>query len=301
MRIFGIIFCALAITACNDQVIVTQMDIQGHRGARGNLPENTIASMLFAVEAGVRTLELDVVISGDTQVVVSHEPWFSHEISLTPEGASIEKDSQMLHNLYQMDYATIRAYDVGSLGNDRFPHQEKKPAYKPLLKDLIDEIESFVAKNNLKPVFYNIEIKSHPQGDDLFHPTPGRFCQIVMKVLDDLIPLERYNIQSFDTRVLVWMNQNRPEVELAYLLESVEENKTILDKVEELSFVPEIISPHFELVDSLFVARVDSLNAKIIPWTVNNPNEMIRLSSLGVYGIITDYPKMGVELFGSYQ
>jgi len=301
MRILGIVFLVMSILACNDQSLETQMDIQGHRGARGNLPENTIASMLFAVEAGVRTLELDVVISGDSQVVVSHEPWFSHEISLTPEGALIDKDSQLMHNLYQMDYETIRTYDVGSLGNSRFPLQEKKQAYKPLLKDLINEIESFVAKNNLKPVFYNIEIKSHPQGDDMFHPTPDRFCQIVMMVLDDLISVDRFNIQSFDTRVLVWMNQNRPEVELAYLLESLEEHKTILDKVEELSFVPEIISPYFELVDALFVAQVDSLNAKIIPWTVNNPNEMVRLSNLGVSGIITDYPKMGVELFGSYQ
>jgi len=299
-RIIGLGILILGLWSCSEQQ-KEMMDIQGHRGARGNLPENTIEAMLFAIDAGVKTLELDLVISGDSQVVVSHEPWFSHLISITPEGNSIEADSQYQHNIFTMSYERVRQYDVGSKGNPNFPNQKATKAFKPLLRALIEEVEAHLAENQLKPVFYNIEIKSLPQGDERFHPIPDVFCQLVMQELDDLLPTDRYNIQSFDTRVLVWMHEHRPDVVVAYLIESIPEGQTLPSLIEALSFVPDIISPQYNLVDQQLIAQAAAWGSKVIPWTVNNKEAMQSLGDLGVDGIITDYPLMGVELFGSYQ
>jgi len=137
----------------------TTIEIEGHRGARGWLPENTIPSFIKALELGVDTLELDVIISQDNQIVISHEPWFSSVISLDKNGKPIPEDREKEFNLYKMNYAEIKLYDVGSRGNKNFPEQQKMKVYKPLLKDVFRETQKYIQKNNLKPVRYNIEIK----------------------------------------------------------------------------------------------------------------------------------------------
>ena len=104
---------------------IPKFDIQGHRGARGLEPENTIPAFILALDSGVTTLELDVVITKDKQVVVSHEPWISSSICLDTAGNAIpEKDEKKL-NIYQMTYDQVAKYDCGSKGNDKFPQQEK--------------------------------------------------------------------------------------------------------------------------------------------------------------------------------
>src|SRR5262245_50626096 len=107
---FSLTFNLLAQTS-------STFEIEGHRGARGWVPENTIPSFTKALEMGATTLELDVVISKDRKVVVSHDHWFSSVISLDKNGNRIPEDKQREHNLYQMDYAEIKLYDVGSIGN----------------------------------------------------------------------------------------------------------------------------------------------------------------------------------------
>ena len=117
------------------------LDIQGHRGARGLMPENTVPSFIHALTLGVTTLELDVVVSRDSQVVVSHEPFLSSTICLSPDGKAIPVEEEKRYNLYQMDYDDIRRADCGSKGNPRFPEQRKMAVAKPLLTEVIDSVE----------------------------------------------------------------------------------------------------------------------------------------------------------------
>ena len=150
--------CLLFATSALAQTSPT-FEIEGHRGARGLLPENTIPSFIKALEYGVKTIELDVVVSRDNKLVVSHEPWFSSVISLDPKGNPIPAEKQKEHNIYNMNYSEIKKYDVGSLGNKDFPEQQKMKTYKPLLSEVFVEIGKYVKKNKLQPVRYNIEIK----------------------------------------------------------------------------------------------------------------------------------------------
>ena len=195
------------------------LDIQGHRGCRGLLPENTIPAFIKALDLGVTTLELDVVISEDEQVVVSHEPWLNHFICKSPDGYEVDKNNEMSWNLFTMNYEEeIKKCDCGSLGNPRFPDQQTMVVHKPLLSDMIDSVEAYVREKSLPPVAYNIEIKSMPEGDNLFHPVPEHFCTLVLKVLEAKGIMDRMNIQSFDVRVLQHLHETRPGIKLAYLV-----------------------------------------------------------------------------------
>ena len=150
------------------------ISIEGHRGARGHLPENTIASFIKAIELGADTIELDVVISKDKKVVVSHDSWFSYFISTAPNGEKITRESEKKHNLFLMDYAEIKKYDVGIRGNSLFPDQQPQKAYKPLLSEVFIALDRFARSKRLPLVKYNIEIKSGESGDGIYHPGAGR-------------------------------------------------------------------------------------------------------------------------------
>lgn len=277
-----------------------QIDVQGHRGARGVLPENTLRSMIYAVDAGVQTLEMDVVITADQKVILSHEPWFSHEISTKPDGVPVDEEEQKMHNIYLLSFDEIKQYDIGLRGNPKFPEQKPIVAKKPLLSEVILKVDEHTESKGFKPVFFNIEIKSDPSSEGRFHPSPELFCNLVLEVLKDL-PVDRYSIQSFDVRILQWLHQNRPDVRLAYLFESLDEQQTLSMKIKQLGFTPQIISPNYELVDKAFMKEAQSLEAKVIPWTINDEDNMKELKKLGVDGIITDYPDMAVALFGAYN
>ena len=115
-------------------------DVQGHRGARGLLPENSIPGFKRALELGVTTLEMDVVIAADSTVVVSHEPWMSQVICRRPDGSPVEAADEF--NLHRMTYEEIRLFDCGSRGHPLFPRQTKMPVTKPRLSDVIDAAEA---------------------------------------------------------------------------------------------------------------------------------------------------------------
>ena len=104
---------------------IPKFDVQGHRGARGLRPENTIPGFLVAIDSGVTTIELDVVITKDKQVVVSHEPWMSAAICLDPSGSPLQAKEEKKFNIYQMTYDEVKQFDCGSLGNTRFSAAEK--------------------------------------------------------------------------------------------------------------------------------------------------------------------------------
>ncbi|MFD2938095.1 glycerophosphodiester phosphodiesterase family protein [Spirosoma flavum] len=282
-------------------------DVQGHRGCRGLMPENTVPAFLKALDLGVTTLEMDVVISKDQQVVVSHDPYFSSAFSIAPNGIPVDKKEQKSLVLYQMNYDDIKRYDVGSNGNPAYPEQQKLKIYKPLLSEVIEQAEAYRKAKNLPLFSYNIEIKSDPSEYNKSQPEPAAFCDLVQKVLNKQFMAERVNanrivIQSFDFAILnQWKKgvdhisadagsepENKyPKVRLSALVENLRSPEKNL---EELDFKPDIYSPHFRLVSQDKITRLHKQGIKVIPWTVNQRDDMKRLKEWGVDGLITDYP-----------
>lgn len=273
-----------------------QLDLQGHRGCRGLLPENSIPAFLHALELGVTTLELDVVVSRDSQVLVSHEPWLSHVICRDPSGAPIAEGSEKVWNLYQMDYATIRDCDCGSRRHPQFPEQQLLPTYKPLLSEVIDSVRDYCQSRQQPLPFFNIETKSQPTGDEIYHPEPQRFVELLLAVIEEKDITDRTYLQSFDPRTLRVARQQAPDIPLVLLVGEPGGPATYLDS---LGFVPAGYSPAYPLVDAALVAFCEDKQMQLIPWTVNDPDDMQRMLDLGVDGIITDYPDRLLALISS--
>jgi len=270
-----------------------RIQVQGHRGDRGNFPENSIPAFISAVKKGVDVIELDVVISKDKEVVVSHEPFMHSLYVLTPSGDTISEEDQEKFNLYEMTYDSIRKFDVGSKGNRLFPEQQKQPTYKPLLAEAIDSVETFIKKNNLTELTYNIELKSSENKYGTNQPEPEEFVELAMQVIQEKNLEGKMNLQSFDVNILNEIHQSYPDVETAYLVytEGIQRN------LDLLNFQPDIYSPHYKLVkDTAFVDSIKSIDMQLIPWTVNEPTDIKKMIELEVDGIITDYPERVLQL-----
>lgn len=291
---YTILFILMLYTA---NTLGQNFDLQGHRGCRGLLPENSVAAMLHAIDLGVNTLEFDVIVSGDEQIVVSHEPYLSAEICLDKNGNTIEPNSEKSFNLYKMPYSDIRQYDCGSKPHPRFLQQKNQPTYKPLLSELLEKTEAYIRqKYPQKTIFYNIEIKSTPETDDIFHPQPAHFAELLMGVIEAQDINTRVCIQSFDVRPLQYLHKKYPNITLALLVEnkaSVQQNLTLL------GFTPAVYSPHYALLNAQAVRFLHQKGIKIVPWTVNETADMKRLIELGVDGLISDYPNRYFELIGN--
>jgi glycerophosphoryl diester phosphodiesterase len=263
-------------------------DLQGHRGARGLMPENTIPAMIKALDLGVTTLELDLAVTKDGEVVVSHEPYMNPVICLTPDGKEIAAGDKT-YNIFQMDFSEVIQFDCGSKFHSGFPQQVKFHVSKPRLSDLIDVVEKYVSDMGLTKPNYNIEIKSSPDGDGVYHPAPKEFSDLVYHLINEKLDWNRVNIQSFDFRVLQYMHQAYPEVTLAMLVETAGKPA---EQLAELGFEPEIYSPYFAALTKETVDQFHQKGMKVIPWTVNSTEQMERLLNMGVDGIITDYPNL---------
>lgn len=292
-RIIKAIFISVIIQLSTMLHSSAQFDIQGHRGCRGLMPENTIPAFIKALQLGVTTLELDVVITTDNKVLLSHEPFMSCEICKTPEGNMITAAEEKTHNIFRMTAANAQKYDCGEKGNSRFPEQTKMAAGKPLLSEVIDTVESYIAAYNLKPVWYNIETKCTPQGDTIFHPDPVSFADLVMQVVSSKNIESRTCIQSFDIRTLQHLHQQQSKVLLALLVENL---KGVEENLKELGFAPTIYSPYYKLINNQDLKLLHSKGIRVIPWTVNDEKDMKKLIDKGVDGIITDYPDRLVNL-----
>jgi len=266
-------------------------DVQGHRGCRGLMPENTIPAMIKAIQLGVTTLEMDAVITADKKVILSHEPFMSWEIATSPEGKSITFKEEKNYNIYRMDFATVSSWDVGSRPHQRFPRQEKMKVSKPLLEDVIDSVEAYIKKNHLPPVQYNIETKCQPSTDNIFHPEPAEFIGLLMEVIRKNKLTARVIIQSFDVRTLKVMHEKYKDVRTALLVEGFSK-QSLAENLQGLGFVPAIYSPEFNLVNAEMVAACKEKGMKLIPWTVNDKPNIDKLKALGVDGVITDYPDL---------
>ena len=292
MRSF-FLFLALAMSASAQPLAPSGFDVQGHRGARGLAPENSLPAFRRALELGVTTLELDTVVSADSQVVVSHDPVMSDVFCTHPDGRPVQPNEEVF--IFDLPYAEVARFDCGSRPNPRFPEQVLEPVPKPLLRDVIRLAEDYTREHD-RAIFYNVETKSTPAGDGRLHPPPAEFVDLIWDVVEAEGVAERFTLQSFDVRTLQ-AARDLP-IRRALLVEDdgQEPEVRLRDGLDALGFVPEIYSPHFSLVTAAVVEAAHADGMLVIPWTVNERDTMERLQALGVDGLITDYPDRAVDL-----
>jgi glycerophosphoryl diester phosphodiesterase len=265
-----------------------QIDIQGHRGCRGLYPENSLPVFKKAIELGVNTIEIDIAITKDKEVVISHEPFMSRTICSNPFGHKIPEAMDMKYNLYQMTHQEIKKFDCGSKMHPSFPVQLKLETYKPLLSELF-ELVKMMASN----VRINIEIKSKSAYYGIFTPYPNEYVHIILEEINERNMFSRVNLQSFDLEILEEIKKQAPSMKVALL---IDEDEVIEMKLRQLSYRPEIISPYYKLLDTSIVNEYQSKNHLVIPWTVNTKKDMLKMLQWHVDGIITDYPDQLIEL-----
>lgn len=290
LLLVALIFACHASKKVSDPLLPV-FDIEGHRGCRGLMPENTIPAMMKALELGVTTLEMDAVITKDKQVILSHEPFFNHEITTGPDGKYITEQDERKLNIYHMTYAQTLAYDVGLKPHPRFPNQRRLKATKPLLREVIDNVEAYQKLKGASPVFYNIETKSNPGTDNSYHPAPEEFVNTLMKVINAARINNRVIIQSFDFRTLQVLHKKYPAMKTAALIEDYDK-RSLEEHLQALGFAPTIYSPAYSLVTKELVEKCHERHIKVVPWTVNDKAAIAQLKATGVDGIITDYPDL---------
>lgn len=266
-------------------------DKQGHRGCRGLMPENTIPAMTYAIGLGVTTLEMDISISKDKKVFLSHEPFFNHEITTKPDGSFITEKEERSFNMYKMNYDDIIKYDVGMKPHSLFPNQQKIKAVKPLLSDVFKAVKEYMMTVKRPFPLYNIETKTMPATDNIYHPAPAEFVELLMTVIKENQMEEQVIIQSFDFRTLQYLHQHYPNIKTAMLVEANNRN-SFRKQIKDIGFTPTIYSPESALVTDVLIKNCHDLNMKIIPWTVNDKKKIEEFKKMGVDGIITDYPNL---------
>jgi len=266
-------------------------DWQGHRGARGEAPENTIPAMLRGLQDGVTTLEMDVVVTNDSILILSHEPYFNPDICDFKKGDSLE------NNIFLLNWEQIKEVDCGSQGNSNFTGQESQKASKPRLIDVLSAVEEATINLNIPSPNFSIEIKSRPEWEGVYHPEYKVYAQLLLDFVNNLSLQERVSIQSFDPRVLQYIHQRQAEISLVYLTE--DSLKIPSEQIKELGFYPDVYSCYYPLLKEHHLRQLQSQGIKVIPWTVNEIDEAKQLIDFGVDGIITDYPAKLIGALGS--
>ena len=257
--------------------------IQGHRGCRGLYPENSLPAFQHALKMGVTVLEMDVCLSADGQVYVSHEPYMNPSYASFPDGKPVTDASI---NLFQKTYAEIKLFDVGSRGNKLFPEQVRLATYKPLLSEVLALGEAFARKSG-RPVYYNIEIKSEPIEYGKSQPaTVKEFADRVWSVISNHISPSSLILQSFDFAVLHYWKTAINKGRISALVEK----ETPEQMLASLGFVPDIFSSSHKFLTKDQIDFCHLKGMQVIPWTINTTSEMQQFSDWQVDGIITDYP-----------
>ncbi|WP_439151657.1 glycerophosphodiester phosphodiesterase family protein [Winogradskyella sp.] len=280
-----VLFSLIVFMSCSTK---SQIDIQGHRGCRGLFPENSLTAFKKAIELGVHTLELDIAITKDNQVVVSHEPFISRTICYNPSGEEIPEAMDMKYNLYQMTHKEIKQFDCGSKTHPSYPEQKKLKTYKPLLAEVFQ-----LTKAMHSDVRFNIEIKSKPEYYGIYTPHPKANVRIVLDEIIENEMFNRVNLQSFDLVILEEIKKQSPKMKVALL---IHEGETIKEKLSQLSYQPEIISPCYKLLNLNIISEYQSKDYLIIPCTVNTKEDMEQMLKWHVDGIISDYPDQLLEM-----
>ncbi len=292
MKKILLIVCCAALAACSHKPVI---DVQAHRGGAGLMPENTISAMKHALDLRVNTLEFDLQLSKDGDVVVSHDSYFHPRYSIRPDGTLIA-ESDPREYLFTMPYDSIAKYEVGLRHVDRWPTQAKIHEVKPLAGDLIDFAEAYAKQIGLQPVNYNIEIKSWPgEGEGTLWPDYKLFCDTCVPLLLSKNLGDRLIVQCFDPRALNYMHEKWPDLILSYLTEAEEGGDIEALLAKNLDFKPQWWSPESSVVTPENVKWCHKHGIGVVPWTVDDPDEMRRLVDCGVEAIISNYPDILIE------
>nr|WP_199158877.1 glycerophosphodiester phosphodiesterase family protein [Pedobacter sp. ASV2] len=297
MKLGVSVFLFISASLCSmetfSQATFPAFSAEAHRGGRGLMPENTIQAMQNAMKIeGITTLEMDTHITKDGKVVVTHDDYLSPGFMLTPEGKEIPTGDAKKYPVFQMDYSTLKQFDLGTKPLAGFPNQQKIKSYIPLLADLIDAVQKDIKVNKRKQFFYNIETKCAPQGDGITNPEPAVFVKLLMEVLEKKKILPYVIIQSFDKRTIQLIHEKYPNVRTSFL---VANKKTYEENIADLGYKPFILSPEWRMVNAELVEKAHADGVKVLPWTANTIEDMKRLRSLNVDGIISDYPDLLVQ------
>ncbi len=270
-------------------------EIQAHRGARSFFPENTIQAFCKAADLGITVIELDLVVSKDLEIVVSHDPWISGPLCSDPAGNPLGEEDRTRFVIYDMPYSEIISFDCGR-PHPSFPGQQKIVSGKPLLSEVFRQVDDYMEKSGLNgKMIFNLEIKSLPKYDGRYHPSPPEFAMLVVRLVEDAGFQERVRIQSFDYRVVKEAWKLNPGLCYGLLFS---DRSNIAPFLQELEFVPHYVNPHYTLVDRKMVEELHASGMKVIPWTVNRKEDMLAMHRSGTDGLITDYPEMALSLFG---
>jgi glycerophosphoryl diester phosphodiesterase len=281
-------------------------DLEGHRGARGLAPENTLAAFRKALALGVTTLETDLAVTRDNVLVLSHEPYLNPALTRDEGGRFLAVDGPDIH---AMDLVALRPYDVGRLNPAHdyakgFPEQVAADGERiPTLDEL------FALAREHGSVRLNLETKITPGGAHAV-PDAASFARLVLAAIDRSGMPERITVQSFDWRTLVEIKRQRPRQATACLTIAAPSMDTVkadasgaspwhagLKRADHGS-LPRLVKAAGCDTWSMFwrnlspeaAAEAKALGLKLLPWTVNDPERMAQLIDLGVDGLITDYP-----------
>lgn len=305
-RAVAVAFTAALVSVGGDGMA---FDVQGHRGARGLAPENTLAGFARALEIGVTTLEMDVAVTAEGVVVVSHDPALNPDITRGPDGRFIDPPGPPIRTL---TLAELGRYDVGRIRpGSRYAalYPEQVPVDGERIPALA-EVFALTRRLGADTVRFNIETKVFPDRPGLT-VAPEEMAARLAAALDEAGVAPRAIVQSFDWRVLLWFQANRPDVALAWLTSAHGGANTLAprggrpspwlaghDPAAHGGSVPRMVraaggriwSPDHRSLREDEVAEARALGLTVIPWTVNDPTLMERLIGWGVDGIITDYP-----------
>ena len=286
-------------------------DLQGHRGARSVAPENTIAGFAQTLAIGVTTLELDIAITSDGQLIISHDPTLNPDITRGPDGAFLNARGP---TIALTPYAELLRYDVGRLKpGTRYAstYPEQKPVDGARLPKL-DELFALVRKSGNTQVRFAIETKVSPLAPELTI-APELFARMLIKSIRDAGMANRSSILSFDWRALQVVQREAPEIATVYLTaqQSWLDNIGVKDggrtspwtagfQHAEHGSVPKMIraaggriwSVHWADLDAAKLAEAKALGLTVLTWTVNQPAQIARMLDMGVDGIISDHPEL---------
>ena len=247
-----------------------RIEVQGHRGARARRPENTIPAFQYAIAEGVDVLELDMGVTKDGVLVVSHDPVLQPPVCNGPQPKA---------NIHDLTLAEVKQWDCGSVQNPAFATQQTVPGTR---MPTLDEVFDLAPTGKFK---FNIETKISPDKPEL-SPPPDEFVRLVLAAIRKHHLESRVYLQSFDFRTLQEMKKLAPEIPLVALYSGAA--KDFVEIAKEAG--ADIVSPEFHLVTPEQVRVAHAAHLQVIPWTVNKPADWDRLIAAGVDGIISDDP-----------
>jgi glycerophosphoryl diester phosphodiesterase len=257
-----------------------RVEIQGHRGARGNRPENTLAAFDYVLENGITFLELDLHMTSDGVLVIYHDDKINDTIC---------KEKSIGGYIKNITLNELKEYDCGTFRNPEFPEQVLSKQRIPTFVELITHIKK---KYPFLNVHFNVEIKRAEIDSD-------EYIKLIAEKLVEIF--EKYKlvnnsiIQSFDTKALQYVRGFNPRIKTSFLFENFNERniEKLIDICIKYQF--DIFSPNFEYLTKQIVDKFKNKKIQILPWTVNKIEDLTKMMEMGVYSIITDYPVMMKE------